>query len=164
MNSFERMQALFAGVASVPSVAVFTWKGPLPSDDEVGADPATRYSGDYGEQWAYQACQPVGVAILEAVRRLGYKTDVERPYFGEHGWHFAVQVGPQSYSVMVQWVARGSRHDEFAVQASVVRGCLAGLLLPRPAETALRPVCAILQQALRSEPQVADIEWVNDIG
>jgi hypothetical protein len=38
---------------SVNTVAIFTWKGKLPSDEEVGANPTSRYSADSGEQWAY---------------------------------------------------------------------------------------------------------------
>lgn len=145
------------------TVAVFTWKGKLPSEEEVGADPATRYSADYGEQWAYQACQPVAIAILEAVRSLGPETDVDTPYFGENGWHFTLALGQQSYALMVLWAGRGDRDDSFAVQPSVRRGCLANLFLPRPAESALGPVCAVLQQALAAHPQIADVEWVNEL-
>ena len=96
----------------VNTVAVFRWKGRLPSDEEVGADPATRYSGDFGEQWVYQACQPVAVAVLEAIRTLGHATDVDTPYFGEHGWHFTVTLGQENYWIMVLWILRGNKNDD----------------------------------------------------
>jgi len=45
----------------------FSWNEPLPSDEQLGVDPATHYSNDYGEQWNYQATLPVAVAVREAV-------------------------------------------------------------------------------------------------
>jgi hypothetical protein len=143
------------------SVAVIKWKGGLPSDDKVGADPATRYSADFGEQWAYQACQPVAFAVLEAIRALGHKTDVVTPYFGENCWHFALQFPQQSFSVTVQWVSGDKEKDLFAIQFSVRRGCIASLFLPHPEENLLRPVCEILREALAGHPRVAAIEWVE---
>lgn len=150
------------GCSYVNTVAVFTWRGQLPSDEEVGADPATRYSRDFGEQWAYQACRPVAIALLEAVRNLGHRTD-DVPYFGEHGWHFNVELERKNYSMMVLWVARGSRNDCFAVQPSLRQGCIPTLFLPQPRETALGPACAALQAALTAHRQIADVEWVEKI-
>ena len=116
----------------VNTIAVFRWTDKLPSNEEVGADPATRYSGDFGEQWAYQACLPVATAVLQAVRKLGHKTDVETPYNGEGGWHFTVDLDEKCYAVMVLWIPKGEQNDYFAVQPSLRRGCLASLFLPRP--------------------------------
>ena len=147
----------------VNTVAVFRWKGRLPSDEEVGADPATRYSGDFGEQWVYQACQPVAVAVLEAIRTLGHATDVDTPYFGEHGWHFTVTLGQETYWIMVLWILRGNKNDYFAVQPSLRRGCIASLFLPRPKESALLPVCEVLQDALATDRQIADLEWEDEV-
>jgi hypothetical protein len=145
------------------TVAILKWKDKLPSDQEVGANPATRYSRDFGEQWAYQACQPVATAVLQAVRNLGHKAGVEPPYFGDHAWHFSVELEDQGYSIMVMWIPKGDRNDYFAVRPSLLRGCLASLLLPRPPESSLRPVCAVLQDALVGHPQVAELEWVREV-
>lgn len=144
------------------TIAVFRWKDKLPTDEEVGADPATRYSGDFGEQWAYQSCLPVASAVLQAVRNLGHKTDVETPYNGEGGWHFTVEIDQKRYWIMVLWSPKGDRSDYFAVQPSLQRGCLASLLLPRPPESSLRPVCGVLQEALAGHTQMADLEWVSE--
>jgi hypothetical protein len=150
------------GLAGVADIAVFAWKGHLPSDDEVGGDPATRYSRDFGEQWAYQACQPVAIAVMEAVRQLGHQTDAGAPYYGDNGWHFGGRVADKDYSIMVLWVPRGSRNDFFAVQPCLRRGCMAGLLLPRAPESALLPVREALQGALGAHPLVAELEWVSE--
>jgi hypothetical protein len=151
------------GIARVDKVAIFTWKGHPPSDEEVGADSATRYSRDFGEQWEYQECQPVAVAVMEAIRTLGYETDVEAPYFAEHGWHFAVRLGQDNYSIRVQWVARGNKNDAFAVQPSMSKGCLSGFLLSAAPESALRPVREVVHVALSAHPLVAELEWVNEL-
>ncbi len=145
------------------TVAVFTWKDKLPSDEEVGADLATPYSADFGEQWAYQACLPVATSVLQAIRNRGHKTDVDTPYFGDNGWHFSVELDHKSYSIMVLWVAKGDRNGCFAVQPALQRGYVANLFLPRPQETALRPVCAVLQEALAAHPKIVDLEWVREI-
>lgn len=145
------------------TIAVFRWTEPLPSDEQVGADPATRYSKDFGEQWAYQACQPVAIAVLRAVRNLGHKTGGDSPNFGEHDWHFSVELEDQRYSIAVQWIPKGDRSDYFAVQPTLLRGCLASLVLPRPPDSSLRPICDVLQEALMRHPQIADLEWVSEI-
>jgi hypothetical protein len=150
------------GWSHVNTVAVFRWKDKLPSDEEVGADPATRYSKDFGEQWAYQSCLPVANAVLQAVRNLGHKTDVEAPYNGEGGWHFTIEIDQKRYSIMVLWIPKGDRRDYFAVQPSLLRGCLASLFLARPPESSLRPVCDVLQDALGRHPQMADLEWGSE--
>ena len=145
------------------TIAVFRWTDKLPSDGEVGADPVTRYSGDSGEQWVYQACLPVATAVLQAVRKLGHKTDVETPYNGEGGWHFTVDLDEKCYAVMVLWIPKGERNDYFAVQPSLLRGCLASIFLPRPPEDSLAPVCTVLQDALVGHRHVANLEWVREI-
>ena len=145
------------------TIAVFRWTDELPSDEEVGADASTRYSGDFGEQWAYQSCLPVATAVLRAVQKLGHKTDVETPYRGEGGWHFAVDLDKNRYSVMVSWIPKGEQNDYFAVQPSLRRGFLASLFLPRPPEDSLTPVCTLLKEALARHPLVANLEWVCEI-
>src|SRR5262249_31314512 len=144
-------------------VAVVRWMGKLPSDEEVGADPATRSSGDFGEQWAYQSCLPVATTALEAVRNLGHKTNVETPYNGEGGWHFTVDLDDKCYSIMVLWIPKGDKNEYFAVQPSLRRGCLASLFLPRPPESSLQRVCDVLQDALARITLVAELEWVREI-
>jgi hypothetical protein len=147
----------------VNRVAIFRWKDKLPSDEEVEADPANRYSVDFGEQWAYQACQPVAAAVLQAIRNRGHKTDGESPYFGESGWHFSVDVEQKRYSVMVLWIPMEDRNDYFAAQPRLLRGCLASFFLPQPPDSCLRLVCCVLQEALADMALVADVEWVREI-
>jgi hypothetical protein len=142
--------------------AVFTWKGCLPPDEAVGADAATRYSGDYGEQWAYQATEPVAVAVLAAVRKLGHATDVSAPYFGEHAWHFDLRLSGRNYPVAVQWVGRRGRDDSFAAVVSVRRGWFVNLLSRPPDQSAEEPGQAILHAALSVCAEIMDLEWVND--
>jgi hypothetical protein len=148
----------------VNTIAVFKWISKLPADEEVGADPATYYSGDFGEQWAYQSCLPVATAVLRAVRNLGYKTNVEAPYYGEGGWHFTLNLDQKCYSIMVLWIPNGDSNDYFAAQPSLVRGCLASLFFSRPRQSSLQPVCAVLQDALATHSQITDLEWVREIG
>jgi hypothetical protein len=147
----------------VNSVAVFTWNGHLPNDDEVGADSESFYSNDFGEQWAYQACQPVALALLRAFRKRGLATDTDSPYYGEQGWHFVVRLESQSFSIMTLWIPRGDRNDAFAVQSTLCRSWLASLVLPRPDDTVLRPVYTVLNDLLKAHPQIADLEWVDKI-
>ena len=144
-------------------IAVFTWKGPLPSDEEVGADPATCYSADFGEQWAYQACLPVAVAVMEAFRSLGYAIDNDMPYFDEHGWLFKFDAEPKTYSMMVSWIPRGNRNDGFAAQLSIRRGCIAAIFGRRQNESDLRPGVTALGKALDHNALIADVEWVDKI-
>jgi hypothetical protein len=145
------------------TVAVFRWTDKLPSDEEVEADPATQFSADFGEQWAYLACLPVATAVLHVVRDLGHKTDVETPYFGEHDWNFGVEIENKWYSIIVTWIPRGDRNDYFAAMPSLRRGCFASVFFPRVPESCLRPACALLQEALAAHPLVADLEWVGQI-
>jgi hypothetical protein len=145
------------------TIVVFRWTDKLPSDEEVGADSTTRYSADFGEQWAYQACLPVATSVLQAVRRLGHKTDVETPYFGEYDWNFSVELDDKWYSIIVFWIPKGNRNDYFAAQPSLPRGCFASVFLPRVPESSLRPACTVLQEALAAHPLVADLEWVHEI-
>lgn len=113
---------------SINSVAVFAWRGHLPEDEEVGADPLTRYSADFGEQWAYQATQPVALALVESLRSRGHTVDT--PGFDETLWYFSVTLDAQEYDVTVQWIPHGDRRDYFAVEPAIPRGCLAALFLP----------------------------------
>ena len=135
----------------------FRWNGSLPTDDQVGADPATYYSGDYGEQWAYQACQPVAAMVLEAIRVLRFETG--EPDFVVSGWRFVVWIDGQPFWVMVQWV--GPERETFNLDASIQRGCIASLFLKRPDEAALSPIRKLLWQALSKHPQIHDLSWVD---
>lgn len=145
------------------SVAIFSWKGPLPSDAGVGADPATRYSGDFGEQWLYQATKPVALAVFEAVRSREHRTTTDRPFFAEHFWTFDFRLDRHLYAINVFWIPQGNRHDVFAMEPSVARGCLVSLFGRRPPESALRPVCDVLDEALRAHPLVAELRWVQEV-
>lgn len=145
------------------TIAVFNWKRHLPNDDEVQADPQTCYSNDFGEQWAYQACQPIAVSLLEAFHKRGFATNTDTPYFGEHAWNFTVRLGPQDYSILIMWVPRGLGYDGFAVQPTMRRGCLPSLLFSHPDESVLQPICALLRDVLESHSQVANLEWVDDV-
>jgi hypothetical protein len=148
----------------VNNVAVFTWKGHLPSDEEVGADPRTRYSADFGEQWEYQVCQPVAVAVMTAIRDLGHATEFDDPIFGEHAWNFAICLDGRKYDVCVQWVGYGDRDDSsFAVEPALRRGCLATLFGPRPKPSGALPARTVLHAALSAHPLVADLVWVESV-
>jgi hypothetical protein len=143
--------------------AVFAWTGPLPADEDVGADSATRYSGDFGEQWAYEACTVVGTAVLESIRELRRATNVGAPYFGDQSMHFSVELDGQEYSLIVMWIPHGNRDNFFAVQPWIRRGCLASLFLARPRDSELIPVRELLRAALDSHPCVGELEWVGDV-
>ncbi len=143
--------------------AVFAWTGPLPADEDVGSDLATRYSDDFGEQWAGQACTVVGSAILESIRELRLATNVGAPYFGEHSLHFNVELEGREYLLNVMWIPRGNRDNFFAVQPRIPRGCLASLFLARPRDSELIPVRALLRATLDSHPYVSELAWVSDV-
>ncbi|HZZ82738.1 MAG TPA: hypothetical protein VFE62_29840 [Gemmataceae bacterium] len=143
------------------TVAIFRWTGTLPTDEEV-AEPAIRYSRDFGEQWAYQAGLPVASSLLESVRHLGHETD-DRPYYGDGAWHFTIDLEEGSFSVTVLWIPKGENNDYFAVQPSLRRGCLASLFVPPPPEAALRPICSVLQTALADLSPIEELEWVREI-
>jgi hypothetical protein len=144
------------------NVAVFTWRGELPSDDEIGADPATRYSNDFGEQWAYQAAQPVANQILRSIRQLGYATDGDTADFNELYWYFVVKIGQFDYCIIVQCVPRVDRNDSFAIEPSRQRGCLAALFFPRRTDSTLSAAKELINRVLRSHPLVADVSWTED--
>src|SRR5687767_2885515 len=55
---------------------------PAALDKGAGADPQQRYSSDFGEQWAYQAAEPVAKAILNAVSKTGGAMVVVSPLRG----------------------------------------------------------------------------------
>ena len=145
------------------TIAVFKWKGRLPADEEIGADPATRFSEDYGEQWAYQACEPVAIAVLGSIRDLGHNADVDTPYFGEHAWHFNMELDDQCCSIMVQWIPGDDSVDSFAVEPSLRQGCIASMVRPQPPRLHTGPVRAALQRALEACPQIDNLKWVREI-
>jgi hypothetical protein len=141
-------------------LATFRWLGNLPADEEVGADPATRYSGDFGEQWHYQATLPVANSIREAFRQLGYPTNSQPPYFAENGWYFGVEVNQTWYDVVVEWIAKpgSQRNDYFAAQAFQRSGLISQLFRQR-SRFQLR---VILEQLLTSHPLVCDFEFIDE--
>ncbi len=149
--------------STLKSIAVFTWRGHLPSDEEIDADPATRISADYGEQWANQAGQPVVTALLEAIRNLGHAVDAKSLCFDGHAWYFRTVLDGKSYSVLVQWIYREERRDAFMAQVFLLRGCIACLFRRRNRELELEPACKVLNDALGAQPMVADMEWVSEI-
>jgi hypothetical protein len=96
----------------------FTWNEQLPSDEEVGADPATRYSEDYGEQWNYQATQPVAKAVQDSIANVAGITGLGELYFGEHAWNFDANLGSRQYRFEVYWVPEADGKNAFCARPS----------------------------------------------
>src|SRR5437870_2461843 len=97
--------------------------GGLPTEEEL-ANPAARYSKDYGEQWAYQACKPVAISIFEAVQNARIVMRDAAPIFDETNWSFTIQFGEQEYRINVSWVSisKCKREDSFALTVMEIRG------------------------------------------
>lgn len=117
----------------------FTWNDHLPNDEEVGADPATRYSAEFGEQWNYQATHPVAKAVRDSIARLAGVTDLSEIYIGEHAWCFDATVGAHKYRVFVFWASDADGQHAFCVQPLLRRGCLASLFLAPQPDSLLDP-------------------------
>jgi len=144
-------------------IATFTWMGRLPADEEIGVDPTTRYSADFGEQWAYQAGQPVATAVLQAIRNLGAVVNTKSLQFDEHAWNFTFVLDRRSYLVFVQWIGREGRNNSFAMQAFFHEGCIASLFRSHKRDHELGAACELIRKALKSHPLVTDLEWVSEI-
>lgn len=144
-------------------LATFRWLGRLPTDEEVGADPATRYSEDFGYQWQYQATLPVVTAVWEAFQKLGHKTDSQPPYFSNHGWYFGLELDGKRFSILVQWIPKRQRteNDYFAAQPFSHSGLSFFISDWQPAAK-LRKASVVLEQTLIGCPLVADFAWVDE--
>ena len=139
--------------------AVFRWGGVLPSDDEIGADASEKYSGDYGEQWAFQATKPVAESVMEAISHVKCSQVIGPLYFGEQAWRFDLNIGKRQYSVAVEWV---KGENWFCVQPMVRLGCILGLFANRPSGPILTPACEAIQTALENHSQVSHLTWVEE--
>jgi hypothetical protein len=140
--------------------AFFSWLGSLPKDSEVGADPNTRYSADFGEQWAYQACQPVVETVRSVVQGQPDFSELSEPYFGEHGWHFDVSVEKQTFSIRVAWIADGNSENRFELVVTPRTGCL-GLFCPRRKwhDSDFLPITELITAVLTVHPLITDFRW-----
>ncbi len=141
-------------------VGRFKWNGRLPTDAEVGADLSTRYSADFGEQWAYQACQPVALAVFEGVRAIGVQLESEAPEFDEHHWFFGVILQGQNYCVRVQWDGMDDEGDGFEIEVTPRRSLIRSLF--REPRCNFHAIRRALDGATRLVPDVQNLQWRED--
>ena len=93
----------------------FVWTGHIPTDDEIGELPAKKVSGDFGEQWQYQATEPVVQSIVNSLKQSG-DFEVRGDAIAEdHGWHVILNFGGWKCDLLFQWV--GGERERFAYVA-----------------------------------------------
>jgi hypothetical protein len=130
------------------SVAVFKW----PSIDTLKKD-----DDDSNLALSFPAAE----AVLDFLVQRRWKTNVIKPYDGEGGWDFTIEVGRETFNVFTSWVPIENQ-DWIAIQPGLARGCLAALFLPRVKEDRLIPVVSVLDEALREIPSVSQLQWLWD--
>jgi hypothetical protein len=112
----------------------FHWNGPFPADEEVGAPPARRISGDFGEQWQYQATEPVARAIHHTFRQNGLTTEEHQPHGDTDGWSIPFIINGCRCEMELSWVPEEGREDRFSFRARLRPGLFDRVLRQRKLE------------------------------
>jgi len=126
----------------------FYWTGDLPDDEAVGLPPATKVSDDFGEQWQYQATEPVANSVYLSALETRIASADKKPCPDDHGWYIEFVTNDRTCDLLLQWVPDGDRRDCFRFDAwyrhrSLTRGGAA----ERQHETLRKTVVSILEMS-----------------
>jgi hypothetical protein len=99
---------------------------------------------------------------LNAVRKRGYLTDVQVPYEGEGGWHFAITIDGQIFGIFILWTAFGHPESHyFSIQVSLDRGVFAAMFRRDVRDERLEPVRRALEDVSGSVPLLSEFRWLT---
>jgi hypothetical protein len=85
------------------------------------------------------------------------------PIQGVEGWEVDGVISNIPFSLFVHWFPFGSHpsKDYWAIQPSIRHGLIATLFGKRDKPSELAPLCQVLDQILRSEIQIVNLQWLT---
>ena len=141
--------------------ATFRWSGPLPDDQQVGEDAASKVSDDFGEQWNYQATEPVARYVHEQLVHRGFAK--QGSCFGDiHGWAIDVTIESLPCIIWVKWNPDGDSSSSFFMETAVRHEWFNSVFRATAYERATRRLVEAANDVLTGSPRILDIRWSGD--
>ena len=143
----------------------FVWTGHIPTDDEIGEPPAKKVSGDFGEQWQYQATEPVVQSIVHSLKQRGEITILGDALAEDHGWHVLLSLGGWKCDLLIQWVGSecvGSERERFAFRAHFPAHVYFWLFDQSRFCRQTQQLRSSLQKLLTNSKDIVDVDFAGD--